>query len=148
METQLAYLAGLFDGEGCIYIVKALPRGRDGEKNRRYLLRIDIWNHDPRLIAKVVEVFKSGHVTEEQLSNSRRRGWRWTASLRKAEEALEAMYPFLISKKNTAKYALLLQILKRMRRTRENPPELLDIEDKIRHKIMELNQREFDSQKR
>lgn len=94
-DTELAYIAGLFDGDGCVCILK--------EKQGKYrLLRIEasIQNTD----LDVIEYLKScfgGRVWHRKLPSGKTFG-AWALSCRKAVEFLEKIGPFLRIKKDRA----------------------------------------------
>jgi len=143
LPTQTAYLAGLFDGEGCVRVYKAPPRPDRGEINYQNLLWVTVWNHDPRIPTSFKKILGYGWVSREPRPKPRLVGWRYNVKCRCAEDLLKKMYPFLTAKKEEVKLAFILQTLKRIKRTKISSLELLEIEEKIRVKMQELKRREF-----
>ena len=103
-QLKLAYLAGLFDGEGCVMIRKAYGR------NSPIKLSVMLGNTNRPL----VEIFKSTFggaifVIHRKDGDIRATVWQWTIVCRAAGQALEALLPYLIGKKQEAEIAIALQ---------------------------------------
>lgn len=100
MDTELAYLAGFFDGEGCVSIS---TRGRGGYG---LLVSISQLTPVPLLIARARF---GGSISR----TPDKRGYRamvvWTVAARVAERALSEMRPFLIVKADEVDLALEFQ---------------------------------------
>ena len=101
----LAYLAGLFDGEGCIYIQAKKPSGNS--KTRCHLLQCHLGMTDPR----PVRLFKEYFGGRLWARFPKKKNWRpqlcWSISSRDdCSLFLVALLPYLIAKKDEAKIAL------------------------------------------
>jgi hypothetical protein len=94
-----AYLAGLFDGEGCVHIM------HDQQRVYYYQLVVTVANTHKPTIDRLKEVF--GGVIQEQ----ERAKTCYVLALRslKARAFLEAVYPYLRIKRSQADLALAFQ---------------------------------------
>lgn len=113
---ELAYIAGLFDGEGCVRICRRDRYGEPGNKRKRcemYYLQVHIVNSDPRLVYPLKERF-GGSVHMSEHKNPRQRPtFSWIVSTQLAAEFLKAVRPWLISKADQADIALAFQDAKK-----------------------------------
>ena len=103
----LAYLAGLFDGEGCIRINKSYHSPR-GNRFRRYQYQIQctVSNTNPTAV-RLFEKYFSGSVHVHSLgSENHKTTWTWSVGALKATKFLKKTIPFLRLKKDEAKLAL------------------------------------------
>lgn len=111
-QHDLAYLAGFFDGEGCVYINRNKPNRWRG---MGYHLEISFTNGDPAPLLLAQEMF-GGQVTT---TNDGRAGHKTIHRLRvrclKAKTALEAMLPYLRVKGERALKAIEFQSRKSAR---------------------------------
>lgn len=97
-ETEVAWLAGLFDGEGCI----AWPR-----RENLHSVRIDIANTNEELLARVCEVTGTGRVQSAvRVKEHHTPAFVWHAYGDNARFLLHQMYPLLIIKRHAAGVAL------------------------------------------
>jgi hypothetical protein len=95
---SLAYVAGLFDGEGCIYI-GALAIGRD-RKTPQYFLNVLISNTFLPVLKKVRSQFGGSiHQQREGI-------YQWVASGRLALPFLRALLPHLQIKRKQAEIGI------------------------------------------
>mgnify|MGYP001608779721 CR=1 FL=1 len=91
-ETEKAYLAGLFDGEGTVgyYLKKAIGYHR---------AQIAIYNSDPRIMEWIRSRIPFGNIVTNKIS--RHRGWAWmVTSNAQVTEFLVTIRPYLIIKAN------------------------------------------------
>lgn len=97
-DRDLAYLAGLVDGEGCITITLV--------RKRYHMVQLRIANTDPRMTRWLQSNFGGG-VTIENRQNAR---WKvrytWCVGARAAEPILRAVLPHLLLKRDQAEIAL------------------------------------------
>jgi len=105
VDEELAYLAGIIDGEGCVSIAKNTRRGRN-----YYSLRINVSNNSIDLMQWLEDTFGDVVRTSYHRWYDRRDLYDWTASGNQAQVLLELVLPFLIIKKDQAKLALTLTI--------------------------------------
>lgn len=103
-ENKLSYIAGLFDGEGCITITKTI------RKNNRpyYQLVVIILMAEPEFLDKLHEDIGLGKVYK--IKNADKEHHKDRSSYRmantNAEIFIKALLPFLVLKKNEALTAL------------------------------------------
>jgi len=103
-EIELAYAAGLFDGEGCVSINKVRQKQyvRDG-----YQLRCSISiTHEPTSFW-FQERFGGSHKLIAR--KNARNYWQWVLVARKARTFLEAVEPYLVIKKEVAGHGMAFQ---------------------------------------
>ena len=115
-ETMKAYIAGLFDGEGTVYIYKTEPLSARNMINPTYTLACNLSNTNHSALALLKELF-GGTISLRSLSEiSIKSSWQWSIASKKALAFLEVVYPYLRIKKQEAEEAILFQ--KYMTRTR------------------------------
>ena len=104
-DTDLAYIAGLLDGEGTIGINKNVDKRNRKTPTIHYRLHIAIVNSDAGIIRWLNEIFPASH-----WFCSDRRGqkpiYRWYVYSRKAYEFLQMVSPYLKIKKAQADLAI------------------------------------------
>ena len=90
-ETEMAYFAGLFDGDGYVGIQ---VDSRDGN----FLYAAHVTNTDPRPLVRLRELFGGGICPEHR----KQYGciWKWTIYGRRLDRFLAAIAPYLIIKKD------------------------------------------------
>jgi len=131
-EKNWSYLAGLFDGEGCISIC---PR-KDKHGDNAFIFCIQITNTNTTLMKWLIEHF--GGVYYSQDGKSRKPNWkpsyRWRVKGRaNEEEFLLGVLPYLVIKKEQAKLAL--EFVRMWQE--KNPARRLEISNRM----CELNRR-------
>ena len=97
-ETELAYLAGIVDGEGCISI--STSRKHEG-------CRLEVVNTDPRLIEWIHERFGGTIRLRDDRPAHQKSIWYWFAGVQTAADILLALLPYLVIKR--AQATLLLE---------------------------------------
>ena len=111
-ETDACYLAGFFDGEGCVQI-----QGKQGI-GRTYQLTIEIVNTYEPVIRWIGEIAGGSveHIHRKvdirpTISGTHRRAilWRWRASSEHAASVLRAMLPYLKVKRDEAELGIRFQ---------------------------------------
>lgn len=113
-ERDLAYMAGFFDGEGCIQIQRR--RQPHPTKRRYYAIHVSVsqtTEYIPRWFCFNFggSVHKSKHTKEKRSWDV----WTWQAVCRDAGAFLGVIHPHLILKKPQAELALKMQATKRFR---------------------------------
>lgn len=120
-ESNLAYLAGIIDGEGCIRIAKRVKRSE--EKWGYYELSLVVTNTDARLIKWIESTF-GGSVTPLARRKSHHKDlYEWVVSSRAAGSILSAVEKFMIVKKEQAQLAL--RFRENINNTRTHPGQSL-----------------------
>src|SRR5574343_818159 len=99
LTTQLAYIAGFIDGEGCIRIKKA---NREGTS---YYVTLQVTNSDPNPLLKIKEIF-GGKVFFQERKLTGKIIWQYYSTCAEAVDTLRALLGFLVCKKNQALLAI------------------------------------------
>lgn len=141
--TLLAYVAGLVDGEGCIFIHRTKhPRNRV-----TYSLLVTIANTDFDLLSHIKLRF-GGNI--DGSSNHELRGkecpsYRWRVNGERAAQFLEAICPYLVLKYPHARIGIELQEQIRARQNRKRGIRLTEEEvfsmEVLKQELSRLNRR-------
>lgn len=125
-ETDIAYLAGIIDGEGSIYIGNFSCNPKT--KTPYYQTNIQVTNTDKPLIDWLQCTFGgliSKRTRKQHAENSRKQAYVWTASGERLTHLCELLLPFLICKRKQA------EIMLEMRATFENKREAIEVDNRI-----------------
>ena len=101
-KTDLAYAAGIIDGEGCIYI------GHNHQKDKSFTLQIVVGNTDEWLCLWLKSNF-GGYVYCRKRAKPYSNFWSWHLQHQKARIFLELVLPYLQIKKAQAELAINFQ---------------------------------------
>ena len=103
-ETDLAWVAGIVDGEGCILLSQ-----RQNPSGPYWVLRVVIANTSLLMLNRVKEILGLGNIISKGTprSSRHRMQWYWEASTKKAEAVLTLLEPYLVNKHEEARLALL-----------------------------------------
>ena len=96
---KLSYMAGFFDGEGCVTIVRQKPTGR--QKSIRYQLHVMVGQKDGQIMDWIIGNF-GGSVYKVSRDNS----YVWQISQNKAYLFLKEILPFLKYKRPQAELGI------------------------------------------
>src|SRR5574338_180211 len=105
--VQLAYLAGIIDGEGSIYIGNFSSNPKTGAKY--YQTNMEVTNSEKPLLDWLQNTFGGivNEYTEKQTpKNSRKKYWRWIATGDRLTHLCELIYPYLICKRRQCEIML------------------------------------------
>jgi len=106
-QDDCRYVAGFFDGEGCIHV--ALTKNKPDRWRPSVSLRLTVVNNNQDVIQWFASVFNSGFITSTRHNHPRwKESHRWVISYGKAHQFLQSIYPYLIVKKKQAEIALTL----------------------------------------
>jgi len=98
-ESDLAYIAGLFDGEGSITYKQynETKKNRDGSPRKTLTWRIvmEISMTNQSVLRWVCEVLGCGTVRPKKVPKGCQKQWRWRASFRDAYYICCAIYPYV-----------------------------------------------------
>jgi len=133
---DLIYIAGFFDGEGCVVISHSKRRGKWYHR-----LRVQVSQKEKEILKFIQRKF-GGY-----LYNNNANGhylWHWGIGDIKAYNFLKQIYPYLKGKRKVVKFGLIFQILKTYRKNKGCRwsiliPEETEVREKIRQKIQRLN---------
>lgn len=115
-ETQKAYFAGFFDGEGCIHIAKK-EKQPDGEY-LEYQLQVDYTNTNKEVMNYIVSFFAGTLIKRNGVNFNQRPYWHWKIYSRSAKIFLKTILPYLIVKRAEANKAIEFQDLMESRHGR------------------------------
>ena len=113
-ESNIAYIAGLFDGEGSINITRR-PEKKKKHKGKGYRISnsmrisMEITMTDESVIRWVHDLLKVGSVTKKPRSGFRKNGtkylmqWRWRCNHRDALKVCKLFLPYARVKLNKIK---------------------------------------------
>lgn len=137
-QTEIAYLAGIIDGEGCFCL--------HDQGSHKFSCQLQIGNTDLRLLQWIRTTF-GGSVNYERRHNPKHKVvWRWLAHQAEIDHILPAIMPFLIVKKNQAELMLayratLAPRINKMRSTRKTPEHVKRTRADIHSQLAVLNRR-------
>jgi hypothetical protein len=137
-STVLAYVAGLFDGEGSIVIGVSKPK--KDRKNPSYWLQVGITNTDKELIDWLHARF-GGHISDNSHCPSRKRQrpcWAWRIIGNQAREFLTEIIPYLRTKKQQAEIAIAFQEYMSSQKHRQLSEDDLAIREQYRIALRSL----------
>lgn len=108
IDLELAYFAGLFDGEGCVQIAHHKPQA--GKRTEQHTLRCAIQMTDEKSVRSFLcfggSVCFKGYYTRNPKWKPQ---WTWSISSNQAKGFLEIMLPHLRLKREQAKMAIEFQ---------------------------------------
>lgn len=106
-NMSIPYLAGFFDGEGCISIYSAKYVVREGNR-KSYVLECSVGNCDPRPLQKFMELFGGSVRLKKEVKNYRL-FYNWKVTTQKALAFLLQIKEYLIIKQDEAEIGILHQ---------------------------------------
>ena len=102
-ETDAAYLAGLFDGEGSVYYkrTKQIRHNRPGKPvHNIWVIRMEIAMTEKSIINWVHEFTGVGHSGPRKVKPGKKKQWRWRCSHRDAYYVSRVIWPYAHVKLN------------------------------------------------
>lgn len=116
--TDLAWAAGIVDGEGCISLHTVKTAG-----GVCYVLRLTVANTSPLMLDRLHHIFGEGNtVPKKRASEHHRQSWHWQVCSKQAERVLRLIEPYLINKREEARVGLLSrELMGRHGENKENP---------------------------
>jgi len=98
LETDIAYLAGLFDGEGSVYYkkTKQTRHNRPGKPvHNIWVIRMEIAMTEQSIIRWVHEFVGCGHSGPRKVKPGYKKQWRWRCSHRDAYYVSKLIWPYV-----------------------------------------------------
>ena len=95
--ADAAYFAGLFDGEGSVYIKRMdqMKHKRPGKPvHKVWVIRMEIAMTDKATIKWCHELFQCGSFGERKVKEGYKRQWRWRVSHRDALRVAKIIWPY------------------------------------------------------
>ena len=131
-KEEIIYMAGFFDGEGCVGINKTSR----GSEMFKYRVEVQITQVDIRPLLLFKKHF-GGSIMLIEKTKPYQDIHHWTVTNKKADLVLKKIYPYLIYKKKKVKLALKYIALPRL----SNIPNIGQQKDKIKNKLEKQNQK-------
>lgn len=100
-KIDIAYMAGFFDGEGSISIMRRA-------KGKPYWLRVQLGQAN-KWILQLIQFQFGGSLFHNRPRENRREAWQWSASANIAMGFLKCILPYLKLKKGEAEIAIHFQ---------------------------------------
>ena len=150
-QTDIAYLAGIVDGEGSLYIGNFSCNPKTGKPY--YQTCMQVTNTDEKLIDWLIHTFgglKSKRTAKQHPVNSRKQAYVWTATGDRLTHLCNLILPFLICKKRQCE--ILIEMRKTYKQTygskgnqglKEMPDELRAYRQSLMDEIRSLHIRTF-----
>lgn len=98
-ETLISWMAGFFDGEGCVSVIK---RNHDNV----FTLVVQVVTTDLLTMKMIQTAFKGVLTARKPQEVNHKFSWEWRLTGRKAKEFLELIYPYSITKRKEIEVAL------------------------------------------
>ncbi len=111
-SAELAYCAGILDGEGTIAITRNPPR-KSTQHSPSFGLIVSVSNTNKALILFLCELWGGGSIISSKPQGNKRAAYRWTIGGRVALAFLKAVLPMLIVKRSEAELGIEFQSGKR-----------------------------------
>ena len=104
-NLQLAYLAGVFDGEGCVRIERKKPQG--AQKTPKYTVMVTVQMSDKKVMQKFATFFGVklsyrcfSHIKyKDKTKKPRKPAWRFQLHAKRAVVFLRQLLPFMVGSK-------------------------------------------------
>ena len=136
-SLTLAYCAGFFDGEGCVYINRF--QNQRHTAGITWQLQISVTNSNKEPLEKFQSYF-GGRIRKQVCKKIKRFYWTWVCAAKTASLFLEAILPYSIVKKD--EIILGLQFQSTMTRDRNRlSPELILIRQNCYDKMKEAKKK-------
>lgn len=145
--SQLAYLAGIIDGEGSFFIGCYAFNKTTGTPH--FHTSIQVTSTDKVLIEWLVDNFGGkcyGYTEKQTPKNSRRKPYRWTIHADRVKHLSELMLPYLVIKKEQAEVMIEMRATfekTKMRKgqhgTQPIPKSVLDLRYSLFYKLKDLH---------
>jgi len=135
-KEQLAYAAGLFDGEGCVSINKVTAKGY---KKPGFQLRASISMTDERMMMQFQEWFYGG--CQYRTRPRAKDYWMWVVVARGARDFLTKVEPYLVIKKPQALVGIEFQNYRDNNQSQNKTQEYWDREFELYEQIRRGNAR-------
>ena len=104
--ADLAWAAGIIDGEGSIFVMK---QGRkDRERTHNYIMRVSVQSTDPYMSKELCKLFPDGAVFTQEIDKRPNNSdtLKWQIQGRKAANVLKQIVPFMRVKHEQAQLAI------------------------------------------
>lgn len=103
-EVQLAWLAGIIDGEGCIRIAKAKPNRNI--VSTYYWVDMSVTMCDEQTIQHMYSLVNIGSIGKNKYYDGYSQSYYWRTTSNQTKLLLTTLYPYLVTKRREAEIAL------------------------------------------
>jgi hypothetical protein len=136
-ETEIAYVAGLFDGEGCVSIYyQAEPKNGKVYHN----INVRLSNTHEGVLRWVQERFGGAlYVNQPGGKGGHRPGFVLQWANKAIPAFLEQMLPYLIIKREAAEIALAFRLLKKNPGRNGLDPSVVEKREELRQRLIAIN---------
>ena len=94
---DIAYIAGLFDGEGCVTYKKYKEKKKNGIYNC-WRINMEIAMTDQNVIELVHETLMVGTVRPKKVPKGNKKQWRWRCTFRDCLQVCKLLWPHVVVK--------------------------------------------------
>ncbi len=148
-NVEKAYLAGIVDGEGSLYIARQEAHGNNGQLKYFYRARVTVANTDIGVLTWLTNTIKVGAFCYPMDSRKEKKGWKdvwqWTLASKAVEEFLEQLLPYLVIKKERAtlliRYRKLINTRTHVYAGHPLTKKEVDTREQIYKEVKELNKK-------
>ena len=96
IESDIAYIAGLFDGEGSIQYKQYMRKRKHNPKAYpTWSIRMEIAMTDKSVLMWLCEVLGTGTVNSRKVKPGKKKQWRWRCSHRQAYYVARLIWPYV-----------------------------------------------------
>jgi hypothetical protein len=138
-DVDLAYIAGIVDGEGCIIIEKRTTTLLNGEKNPLYKACVKVGNNDEKLIDWLIKKVGGGYKSVD-IREGKNNNYKWQLSQTMTLKLLILLKPYLVIKKEQ------VDVICDFRKSYENvysrngtPREIVDFRESCYKKLQNMH---------
>lgn len=127
-SERYAWAAGIIDGEGCIFIRKNSPTETSRHRSPCHDLGVKVTMTHRETVERIATIFGVGTVTtDSNKPPGHKTSYSWTCRSSDAAMVLQAVYPFLVTKRHEAFRGIEFSLAKAARSGRERvPAEMLE----------------------
>ena len=145
-NTDLAYIAGIIDGEGSITIHKV--KGHHGEVNPVYCLFVRVCNTNPAMIQYLHNMCGGcqRYSPRNKREQDKRSLYEWVIASKQAEKLLKTISSYITCKQDEIKIALLLRETQNNRLhngSQQVPAIILQQREILYQKLIKLHHRTY-----
>ena len=99
-ESSIAYLAGLFDGEGSVMYKQYIEKRKNRPNPMKcWRIRLDVAMTDKETIKYIYDTLDTGWWGPRTVRPGRKPQWRWSTSFRGANKVARMFLPYAKTKK-------------------------------------------------
>lgn len=139
-EAQLAYMAGIVDGEGSIVVVPSYSKTK-GKRYERYIIRIHAYNTDPTLMVWLKQFFGGSWSPVKRRRIEQKQSYQWYVGHTAAATIAKAILPYLVIKQRQAEILIEFAASMTHKHARGLPNNVIEMRNRLYAECAELNRR-------